>query len=99
MQLPIYLTSIDWCRNQNHITEHVLQRHASYPYHIHPGDASLPLEDTITQDLDHLYTLFLEHATIIFEICFDLESLLINISKIVLLLIFLSTFPGNLIEL
>lgn len=63
MQLPIYLTSIDWCRNQNHITEHVLQRHASYPYHIHPGDASLPLEDTITQDLDHLYTLFLEHAT------------------------------------
>ena len=41
----------------------------------------------------------LEQATIIFEICFDLESLLIKISKIVLLLIFFTTFPGNLVEL
>ena len=41
----------------------------------------------------------LEHATIIFEIRFDLESLLINISKIDRFPIFFTTLPGNLAEL
>lgn len=62
MQLPIYLTSVDWCKNDASITEFIIDQHTNHPYHIHPGDASLPLNDTPNGDLSRLYDIFVDHA-------------------------------------
>jgi hypothetical protein len=63
MQIPIYLTSLEWSVDRDSITDLILEQHQRYPYHLHPGDASLPLIDNKDKDLDNLYTLFFEHAT------------------------------------
>lgn len=62
MQLPIYLTKIDWNPRDQYITDYILDQHDRWPYMLHPGDASLPLVDNEFEDFKKLYELILQEA-------------------------------------